>query len=68
MTYETKLILRSALENAMGDNLERAEIEFRGQDLTALHGNSGRTKGAILVEYRKDRAAKRAAMAELEAL
>ena len=47
--------LRRILNNACGDDLERARAAFRGQAMAELHGQSGRTRGDILKEYEKER-------------
>ena len=57
MTAKEKLI--RIVEEAKGDNLERAEHAFRGlagDQLNEEYGQSGRTKGEILDGYRRERA------------
>lgn len=56
MTAKEKLI--RILENAKGDNLERAEMSFgklTEDQLKEEWGRSGRTKGEILEGYREER-------------
>ena len=43
------------LESSRGDDLERAEMAFRGQGMDMEYGKSGRTRREILEAYKKDR-------------
>ncbi len=56
MTAKEKLM--QIVECAKGDDLERAELAFRGlteDQLKEEYGQSGRTKGEILTGYRNER-------------
>jgi len=56
MTAQKKLLL--IVERTRGDDLERAELAFRGltkEQLAQEYGESGRTKGEMLDIYRKER-------------
>lgn len=53
-----KKLLR-IVKNAKGDNLERAEMAFRGLPSVTMqekYGSSGRTRQTILNDYRHERA------------
>ena len=50
------------------DNLYRAELSFRGQNLNVLYGESGETKGSIIEGYRKWEAQAKEAQRFLEAM
>ncbi len=39
------------IEQARGDDLQRAKLSFRGLDMSGLHGQSGRTRQSILDGY-----------------
>ena len=54
---ETEIIeyIKTALSISKGDNLERAQRSFKGLDLTKQHGQSGKTRGEILDEYKTHR-------------
>ena len=67
MTRKTKEIILRALQKERGDDLERAEREFKGVDLSEEHGH-GKTRQQILDEYRKNRKEIDIAMAEVRAL
>lgn len=63
--------LRQAIRQVQGDDLERAELAFRGLTPAQLQepfGHSGRTKQQVLDEYREHRARDRAAQEFLEVL
>lgn len=50
--------IRRAMDNAQGDNLERAEHAFRGlseKQMNDEHGSSGKTRKQLLEEYRQER-------------
>lgn len=57
MTPQEKL--KRIIENAKGDDLERARRSFHGmssRQLDEQHGQSGRTRRQILQEYEAERA------------
>lgn len=56
MTAQEKLLL--IVERTRGDDLERAELAFRGltkEQLAQEYAASGRSKGEMLDIYRKER-------------
>ncbi len=55
-TAKTLGKLRRIVQNAKGDDLERARREFEGLDPKMLWGTSGKTVGQVLSEYEADRA------------
>jgi hypothetical protein len=66
-----KALAIRALENLRGDDTARAERAFRGmtpEQMQAEHGQSGRTRAAILAEYRAHDAEVDAALAWLRTL
>lgn len=51
-------LLLSIVRNAFGDDLERATAAFGGctpEQLNSQYGQSGRTRGQILEEYKEHR-------------
>lgn len=69
MTPQQKL--RQIVENARGDNLERARLAFGGMTSAQLdeqHGQSGKTRRQILKGYEDERASYEAARALVESL
>lgn len=57
-TDEIIKYIRRVLENAKGDDLERATEAFRGYapyQMEQQHGHSGKTRQEILDGYRQDR-------------
>ena len=60
--------LRHYIAKAKGDDLERAELFFKGADLDRQHGDSGKTRRQVLQEYRNERARWQAANDLLEKL
>ncbi len=68
---ESADIIRHAMQNAKGDNLERAEASFRHVSTTSMdqeYGQSGKTRRDILEEYRANRRKWEAANKYLETL
>lgn len=66
---DEKDFIRRAIQNAKGDDLERAEDAFRGMsddELDRQYGQSGQTRREILDGYREYRKEWAAAMAWLE--
>lgn len=62
--------LRAAMNHYVGDDLERAEMEWGEMvpaDLAKEHGQSGRSRGEILGGYREARASWKRADRWLEA-
>jgi len=71
MTSETKKLVLQGLSTLRGDNLERAEMAFRGLSVAQMqeqHGQSGETRQAILDGYREHVEAVEAAIEEVTAL
>lgn len=60
--------LRYIVSNAISDNLERATAAFRGLDLDAMHGQSGKTRREWLRIYERERAEYQAAKDLLDRL
>lgn len=57
MNPDIKKDLRRAVQQMLGnaeDNLYRAKRSFTGSDLSAQHGQSGKTRAEILAEYQED--------------
>lgn len=55
---ETRRFVLGALENAMGDDLYRAQRAFRGltsEQMNQQYGESGKTRNEILAEYEAHR-------------
>ncbi len=69
LTPKTSEIIRRAMDNAKGDDLERARRAFGSMNATQLdapHGESGMTRREILDQYKKHRAEHNTAMEELK--
>lgn len=60
MTMKAYVIRK--MQAAKGDDLERAEANFRGLPLDVPHGQSGMTRRQILDSYRAERLEWQAAM------
>lgn len=70
MTTQSIRIIRSAIEDSMGDDLERANRAFghmTTEQLAEQHGQSGETRGKVWQAYKDDRAKRVAALAEFDA-
>jgi hypothetical protein len=58
--------IKSAIENQTGDDLERAQLAFKGQNLDEQHGQSGMTRRELLDVYQEERSMNKKALAWLE--
>ncbi len=66
---DPKNFVKRAMQNARGDDLERAERAFRGlsaKEMAEQHGQSGRTRQEVLDGYTAHRTAWNNAMAWLD--
>jgi hypothetical protein len=71
MTKETKETVLIALQNYMGDDLERAKAAWKGLNSNAmneLYGKSGKTRQQILDEYQEHRDKVNIAIKEIQSL
>lgn len=71
MTARSKEIVTRAMQNAKGDDLERARAAFRGmtdEGMGMRHGQSGSTRREILDGYQAARVEWETAMGELRAV
>lgn len=61
--------VRKAVQIQLGhaeDKLYRAELSFRGADLSVQHGESGKTRSEILAGYQEDVTRWKTALASLK--